>query len=185
MSSTAASLPLSPLSAASTATGSVPCRSRNAASAVSFGPCGQLAERRGELLADGPVRCRQRASARPRGSDGCGSRSQRSDRRESPTRARRATDRRAPRVTVAGSMLSIPSRVHSACSLVRGIRRARPRASAARSTTDLSLRSTSRRCAVSRHQPFGCESVSTSARGASPSTAPDCRPRRVVSCTTR
>ena len=53
-----------------------------------------------------------------------------------------------------------------------------------RGTTDASPRSTSSRCAVSRHQPFGCESAFTSvAAGAFDSAG--ARSRFVVSCTIR
>ena len=64
-------------------------------------------------------------------------------------------------ITVPGSRLSSPSSVHNACRRVRtsGAFSASLRSVA---TTDLSPRSMSIRCAVSLHQPFGCDSRAAS-----------------------
>ena len=98
-------------------------------------------------------------------------------RAESPPRARRAIDPAAPDATSPGSRPSRPSSVHSACSLVRssGARATRCRNAG---TTAGSPRSTSRRCAVSRHQPLGCASTSTSSLGEAADSV-GLRPRRV------
>ena len=81
-------------------------------------------------------------------------------------------DRRphAPRPTRSPSAFSDRRRRHRIesrpASTARGVSSASPaptrRASRAPGVTDVSRRSTSRRCAVSRHQPFGCDSVATS-----------------------
>ena len=81
-----------------------------------------------------------------------------------PTPGRRATCRRAP-----SSQSKVRSRRYRRASIVRAGASASPGALSARSfsagTTDRSPRSTSSRCAVSRHQPFGCASASTSCAG--------------------
>ena len=68
------------------------------------------------------------------------------------------------RMTVAASIASSPSSVHSARTRVRGssapLRQLHEQRSDGRA--GVPPRSTSSRCAVSRHQPFGCERVSTS-----------------------
>ncbi len=62
-------------------------------------------------------------------------------------------------VTVATSIASMPSSIHIACRRVR-VGALLPKSLTSAGAPALSPRSTSSRCAVSRRQPFGCDSVS-------------------------
>ena len=145
--------------------------------------CRHLAERGGELAPHVPV-----GIVEPRQHGG----------RDRAVRIRRATARRdAPRTvrtsrdgsssartTVAAvdrvDAVERPERVQ----LVRGSRRSLARAASAPARRTCRARWTSSRCAVSRHQPFGCDSAATSCadvalRQRRPSVAPRrCRARR-------
>ena len=179
---TVASPPRKPLSAASSAIGSsaVPLEHRDDRRLAR--PGRQRAERRGELRAHGPVRVVQPLQRPPPESDGSASPSHRSAMRtadsahvarrivERPDHRRRLDARRSRRASTARAAASASPA------------RSRP-ASRAPATTDAgSPRSTSSRCAVSRHQPFGMRERLHELRRRRASTAPGCAiaPRRLV-----
>ena len=87
-------------------------------------------------------------------------------------------------VSVATSMPSLPSSTHSAFTFTRGS--ALPVASAVNCfVTVVDPRSTSRRWAVSRHQPLGCDSACTSCGGVARDSCGRVVSRSVVVCMMR
>ena len=155
----AVSLPPTPLSPASTITGSVPCFSRSAAIAASRAPAGSAPSDAASCS-----RTSQSPSSRRRktfswivaGADV----SQRSESRSPASRTSRAGSVSAF-FTSPMSSRSSPSSVHSACSRTRSSEDDVASLTSAGATVT-SPRSTSIRCAVSRHQPLACESRLTS-----------------------
>ena len=178
----AGSLPRAPLSAASVTTGSSACFCSSEAIAVSFCPVGMAPSD----AATCSRTCQSGSSISFRTASCTGllaSPSHRSARRTADVRTSRDASVNAL-VTVAMSMLSMPSRTQSAFTRVRA--GAVLAASALSSgTTFTPLRSTSRRWAVSRHQPFGWDSASTSCAGVARESCGRVVSRCTPSCTMR